>query len=351
MSSLAATQADGYYIPPAAIDAGKSKNQLAGSRGHNQFLQRNIVRFELPYKGICRSCKTSIGRGTRFNAKKTKTDQSYFTTPIYEFLIKCRQAGCQQSFRIRTNPQQRGFDYVEGITIQQGQDLQLDGAAAGAAGAAALAPTSRIDASYLSSLERLETVACGKRKTMSEYEELQQLQKLNASTYLPDADSNARIRAIFRSERKSKKERLAQASRKGWRRGMELLAATPNDRLQSEQTIFGNGKQKERERLATVRKSSIFPATPPRQKRRRFRSGSLLSSSWYNVSGSCNESVTLPPTVVSSSSINSATEQGWKTSNNNDNKVKEEDNTRAESLSFHAMLAGYGSESEEEDGK
>eukprot|EP00540_Astrosyne_radiata_P016122 CAMPEP_0116853432 /NCGR_PEP_ID=MMETSP0418-20121206/17911_1 /TAXON_ID=1158023 /ORGANISM="Astrosyne radiata, Strain 13vi08-1A" /LENGTH=46 /DNA_ID= /DNA_START= /DNA_END= /DNA_ORIENTATION= len=45
MSSLAATQADGYYCQYKK----KSKNQFAGSKGHNQFSQKGVVRFELPY--------------------------------------------------------------------------------------------------------------------------------------------------------------------------------------------------------------------------------------------------------------------------------------------------------------
>lgn len=46
MSSLAATQADGMYIPPDYLESGaykkKSLNQYNNSKGHNQFLQRNV---------------------------------------------------------------------------------------------------------------------------------------------------------------------------------------------------------------------------------------------------------------------------------------------------------------------
>lgn len=42
MSSLAATQADGYYVPPDYYDSGaykkQTKNQFNKSKGHNQFL-------------------------------------------------------------------------------------------------------------------------------------------------------------------------------------------------------------------------------------------------------------------------------------------------------------------------
>ena len=46
MSSLSATQADGMYIPPDYLESGaykkKSLNQYNNSKGHNQFLQRNV---------------------------------------------------------------------------------------------------------------------------------------------------------------------------------------------------------------------------------------------------------------------------------------------------------------------
>jgi len=115
MSSLSATQSDGYYLPPEYFESGaylkQSRNQFAASRnntnknndnnrqqiktGHNQWLKYGVVRFELPEKCVCLGpCRQSVGRGTRFNARKITTDESYFTTKIYEFQIKCQN--CQQ---------------------------------------------------------------------------------------------------------------------------------------------------------------------------------------------------------------------------------------------------------------
>mmetsp|Transcript_24744 Transcript_24744/g.27697 ORF Transcript_24744/g.27697 Transcript_24744/m.27697 type:complete len:82 (-) Transcript_24744:1301-1546(-) len=69
MSSLSATQSDGYYLPPEYYESGaylkQSRNQFAASRndknnvnnreqrirtGHNQWLKYGVVRFELPEK-------------------------------------------------------------------------------------------------------------------------------------------------------------------------------------------------------------------------------------------------------------------------------------------------------------
>ena len=112
MSSLSATQSDGYYLPPEYFESGSYKkvsrnryaveneasNGTGGGKkppkvGHNQWLKNGIVRFELPEKAVCLGCKQSVGRGTRFNARKIKTDESYFTTPIFEFRLSCRK--CQ----------------------------------------------------------------------------------------------------------------------------------------------------------------------------------------------------------------------------------------------------------------
>ena len=45
-------------------------------------------------QAICLGCRQSVGKGTRFNAKKTNTGELYFSTKIYEFRLSCRN--CQQ---------------------------------------------------------------------------------------------------------------------------------------------------------------------------------------------------------------------------------------------------------------
>ncbi len=82
-----------------------------GSKGHNQFEQKGIVRFEMPYNMWCGSCKVLIGaeprcsspvgrlcvllpmgrtalshagRGTRFNSDKLNVGK-YFSTTIWAF--------------------------------------------------------------------------------------------------------------------------------------------------------------------------------------------------------------------------------------------------------------------------
>ncbi|KAG7362880.1 protein of unknown function DUF572 containing protein [Nitzschia inconspicua] len=288
MSSLAAIQADGYYLPPEYFEGGaykkQSKNQFYASQdvrsksssssknnnnknkrnsasvGHNQYLQRGVVRFELPYKGICEGCHQSIGRGTRYNAEKSNAGK-YFTTPIYQFDMKCRN--CQHLWIIRTNPQERGFDYVKGIQIQAGQETNLamgDSVLSGHATSRTIDHEDDIDDFVL--LRQLESAAHGKRRTLTEMEELQRLQKLNETSTLLDSDNNALIRKVFRKDRKDKRQRLHDGKSKGWRQGMELLSKdTAEDILTSKEATYGRPKENERKRLLQVRSSSIFSSS------------------------------------------------------------------------------------------
>mmetsp|Transcript_28993 Transcript_28993/g.70020 ORF Transcript_28993/g.70020 Transcript_28993/m.70020 type:complete len:366 (+) Transcript_28993:179-1276(+) len=261
MSSLAATQADGYYLPPEYYDSGtykkKSKNQFANSKGHNQFVKSGVARFELPYKGVCLSCKTSIARGTRYNAKKVETGESYFTTKIWEFQMSCRI--CSHPFRIRTNPQDRGFDYVEGIKIQAGQEPSKE----------LLERTFATNMDIPDALEKLEAAAQGKKKLMTEIDQLEGLQKLNEKTKLNDSASNATIRARFRKDRKNKRARIREAKNLGWREGMEVVGTSLDDQVAAKETVFGRSKETEKKRFGAVKQSSIFGSDKGKRKRRR----------------------------------------------------------------------------------
>eukprot|EP00948_MAST-09A_sp_MAST-9A-sp1_P001946 g1946.t1 len=133
MSSLSATQADGYYHPPS-YNPRKHKSlkqfhgdRVAGAKHANQYLARGVVRFEMPHMIWCNNCGCNIMRGNRYNARKRKIGM-YFTTPIYEFTMKCRNKdhqrfsddgeriaiGCSQEFIIRTDPKNTDYEFISG---------------------------------------------------------------------------------------------------------------------------------------------------------------------------------------------------------------------------------------------
>ncbi|KAL3940153.1 MAG: hypothetical protein SGBAC_005247 [Bacillariaceae sp.] len=360
MSSLAATQADGYYLPPEYYDSGtykkKSKNQFANSKGHNQFVKSGVVRFELPYKGVCLSCKTSIARGTRYNAKKVDTDESYFSTKILEFQMSCRI--CSHPFRIRTNPQDRGFDYVEGIKIQAGQEPSKE----------LLERTFSTNIDIPDALEKLEAAAQGKKKLLTEIDQLEGLQKLNEKTKLNDANSNANIRARFRKDRKDKRARIRAAKNLGWREGMEVVGTSLDDQVAAKETVFGRSKETEKKRFGVVKQSSIFSNQKGNRKRKRrnredegtaiiatFFADSVVSTtilpldvpsnqirSEVNAETDVPNQPVKPPTTKTKRKINPATIQK-KTEG-----VRNPSSSPPTASSFSSMLAGYGSDSDDD---
>lgn len=354
MSSLAATQADGYYLPPEYFDSGQykkqSKNQFAGSKGHNQFLQKGVVRFELPYKGICGKCQESIGRGTRYNAHKVASGVYYLTTPIWEFQMTCRK--CQHPWKIRTNPQQRGFDYVEGISIQAGQEDVVD-----------MSTTATTRDEIVTSVDRLESVTRGERQTKTEMEQLQALQVLQKQTTLEDATWNASIRAHFRTDRKLKRLKKQQASKVGWRDGMEWLVTSVDDQVAAKSTIYGKAQEGERRRLASVRISSIFqsPATNKKLKRRRQDavvppdtvSSSLVGRSSSNNGG--EESVRKDTTTTNHSlrikkqTIQITAAGQVKAAANKQPQISQKKAAGTPNHGMQDMLAAYGSSDSEND--
>ena len=282
MSSLAATQADGYYVPPEYYDSGqkKTKNQIEGSKGHNQFVQRGVVRFELPYDGFCENCGDHVGKGTRFNAVKTKVG-NYFSTPIWEFTMSCRVCAAQ-TFRIRTNPRERSFDYEQGIH-KQVQEFDTDKAGTAGvidtdSGSHKIVPGhSKMDVAKLntattdgvatvsgslSGLERLEQAASGKRRVLTEAEKFHQMVHVSNQTYGDDVSGNSKIRQTFRKDRKEKKERVVKGGKLGWKRGMELIAKDRlEDVVESKLRVYADGKQAERKRFQSIRQTSIFGTT------------------------------------------------------------------------------------------
>ncbi|KAL9178951.1 hypothetical protein ACHAXT_011924 [Thalassiosira profunda] len=287
MSSLAATQADGYYIPPSYHDSGAykkksvSQHNQPGFKGHNQFLQRNVCRFELPFDGFCTKCQNIVGKGTRFNAHKAHVDD-YFTTKIYEFTTNCR--ACQEcEFKIRTNPKERTFDYVSGIRKKV---EEFDSAEAGTRGVIDTDfgngileyKNGKLDApdDADGNLHRLESHVAGHRKAQTEHEHMESLIGLNAKL-LEDADANASIRATFRKDRKAKKRRLGEAAGLGLGKGIELAEGRAEDAALAQRAMRsregGRALQSEKDRFRSVRAGGIFGAKGSPTKKKKSSGG------------------------------------------------------------------------------
>ncbi|CAD7964369.1 unnamed protein product [Amoebophrya sp. A25] len=132
--SLKATQADGFYFPPdwdpskGSLDSYQRKKGFEHALGKNRVknLDKGIlqIRFELPFKIQCLNCEDMIGQGTRFDADKKRVG-NYYTTPIYEFRMRCGQivdpsvsvdgkTHCNCEWVIQTDPQNADYALVAG---------------------------------------------------------------------------------------------------------------------------------------------------------------------------------------------------------------------------------------------
>ena len=270
---------------------------------------------------------------------------------------------CSHPFRIRTNPQERGFDYVEGIKIQAGQEPSKE----------LLEKSFSTNMNIPDALEKLEAAAQGKKKLLTELDQLKGLQKLNKKTKFSDADSNADIRARFRKDRKEKRARLQQAKNLGWRDGMEVVGASIEDEVAAKETVFGKSKETEKKRFGAVRQSSIFAAgtddkTGKRKRKRRIKqeeeeteaifpdypiSRSLVEpleapSNPLAAAAEANTEVAADPPITTQAKSSSRIKRKINPSTVGKNAV-DISKPSLPAASFSGMLAGYGSDSSDED--
>jgi len=122
MSSLAAVQADGYYIDPLKFDHKKRGRDSANAIAQSNPLRKRmksegvlVVRFEMPHNVWCGGCERHIARGVRFNAEK-KASGKYLSTTILEFSMKC--PSCPMIFKIKTDPKNADYEFIEGCRKQ-----------------------------------------------------------------------------------------------------------------------------------------------------------------------------------------------------------------------------------------
>ena len=211
MSSLAASQADGFYFPPEYLDNEVNKkmglSKYQGSKGANQYQQKGIIRFELPFDAWCLKCKRHMSKGTRYNAKKDKCG-NYFSTTIFSFTTKC--ASCDNQFVIKTDPQNNTYDYAEGLRKHE-QDFEPE------FGDGIIETSSTETRIKLQEdpIFKLQHDKEDKERAMTAKTRLDDLMDLSDQVNRPDYDRNAALRNANRSHRKRKKELSEEGAKLG----------------------------------------------------------------------------------------------------------------------------------------
>jgi hypothetical protein len=224
MSSLAAAQADGFYHPPEWNPRKESRKKFGNHKGHNQYEQSGVIRFELPLDGWCEGCGRHYGKGTRFNAKK-EHDGNYFSTKIWKFTMTC--PSCPQVLVIATDPKNTTYEYRSGVRKKEedfdAADLHaVEGGDGGGSeyggdqrsGHAGL--QAQLDAIYkvgghageeeredrrTHAMRRLEHDNDAKRRAATEGERVDAIYARNDAAKRFDADANAALRAGIKGGR------------------------------------------------------------------------------------------------------------------------------------------------------
>ena len=227
MSSLAATQADGYYRPDL--------RHARRHRGASQFARTGKIRFELPHDGKCIACAEYYGKGTRFNAEK-KAAGMYFTTKIWEFRMKCKT--CAETLVVRTDPARGDYAFTGNLkrkiqSLHEDKNIITDAKTSEPSCAAHTNKSqglTRLNISQgrdLDAMARLEMEQEQRRQTNEDNQAIKVLKNNASRFYKDDFTSNSRLRKGLRKIRHAQEDLLLKGTQLGI--GGPLKPAEPGD--------------------------------------------------------------------------------------------------------------------------
>jgi len=193
-----------YYPPDFNYKVHKSLNAYHGVHALRERAKKIkegilVIRFEMPFNIWCLGCNNHVGMGVRYNAEKKKVG-NYYTTPIFEFRMKCHL--CDNYYVIRTDPKNFDYELVEGLRRQEKRfdSGQLDN----------VAPVDRGFSQRLAAdaMYKKEHDAEDKKKLQSAEEQLHRIESIQSRMF-DDYTANSILRRSFRTEKKSLNEKRA----------------------------------------------------------------------------------------------------------------------------------------------
>lgn len=263
MSSLAATQSDGFYFPPEWRPEFGGLSKYQGSKGANQYQTHGIIRFELPFDAWCLKCGRHMSKGLRFNAKKDKAPEKYFTTQIWAFTMKCPCPTCDQNFVIKTDPENDTYNMVEGMRKME-QDFEPE------INDSLISATTDEDRHLLATdpIFRLQHEKEDKRKALSAKEHLESLIVLQDSQREKDYDMNS----ILRRGSREKRKRSTFLLEEGKKRGLNIPMVEPHEEddavarsIKFQKSKCSSFVMAERRKMALLHAQSIFTTRAKRK--------------------------------------------------------------------------------------
>ena len=257
MSSLAATQSDGFYFPPEWRPEFGGLSKYQGSKGANQYQTHGIIRFELPFDAWCLKCEGHMSKGLRFNAKKEKSPEKYFTTQIWSFSMKCPCPSCDQGFVIKTDPENDTYNMVEGMKKME-QDFVPDESDS------IIRATTDEERNLLGTnpMYRLQHDKEDKQRASSAKEHLESLIDLQDFQKKKDYETNSLLRRGTRNKRKHAAQLLEEGSVRGL--NFPLVEKIDADSIMAKSIKFSGHSTfsiTERTKLNALQSQSIFGPT------------------------------------------------------------------------------------------
>ena len=185
-----------------------------------------IVRFEMPVNVWCDGCGEHIARGVRYNAEKKQCGM-YFSSEVFEFQMNCHI--CGQRFIIKTDPQNRDYEFVSGLHRKaESFDTKETGTMSYDPQEQALMRTDAIR-----SLENKEEDNLRSEKLAPT---LDQLKSIEENIRSNEDVLNRRVRDKLRIVRKAEKRREDLAAKEGL--SIKLLPTSRSDIRSSRSVLF-----------------------------------------------------------------------------------------------------------------
>ncbi|CAJ0955606.1 unnamed protein product, partial [Mesorhabditis belari] len=221
-----------YYPPDFDYKKHKTLNAYHGTHALRERASKIgqgilVIRFEMPYNVWCLGCRNHVGMGVRYNAEKKKIGM-YYTTPLYEFRMKCHL--CDNYYVMRTDPKNLDYECFEGLSRQKKQwepeeNGQFPGYERTKAGSA-MSQKLAADAMF-----KQEHGVKDKEKADTTEKDLNTLEWLQERTR-DDYSANSHLRARFRTQKNDLNEQRAKDDALKARGGLtiELLPERPDDK-------------------------------------------------------------------------------------------------------------------------
>ncbi|KAK5971076.1 Galactosylgalactosylxylosylprotein 3-beta-glucuronosyltransferase [Trichostrongylus colubriformis] len=249
-----------YYPPDFDYKKHKSLNKYHGTHALRERAKKIsqgilVIRFEMPFNIWCLGCNNHVGMGVRYNAEKKKIGM-YYTTPLYEFRMKCHL--CDNYYVIRTDPKNFDYELVEGCTRQE---KRFEPSEVDQVDTSDSAFSHKLAADAMFKTEHLEE---DKGKATNDEVRMEKIEWVQ-ERLRDDFAANQALRAQFRKEKRELNERRAKDAdlRSRCSLSIPLAPEDPNDKRVAEMLLRYRGvnshdEQEERRNEAAGRR--IFPS-------------------------------------------------------------------------------------------